>query len=189
MQLEILRAIQSIASPALDVLMECVTVLGESAVIMLAFCAVYWCVDKKLGRYLAASMCASVCFNGIVKDFAKAPRPIGEPGIISHRVETATGYSFPSGHTQSITAFCASLFLAVKKTGLRAAMILLPLLVGFSRLYLGVHYPADVLGGLAFGWLVSLLLPKTDWISAVRYALVAFAATGGWPWIFVKIKL
>jgi membrane-associated phospholipid phosphatase len=158
MQLEILRWIQRFSHPALDVIAELLTMLGEPVLIAVLFCALYWCYDKKLGETLILTMMASFCLNGILKDFFALPRPIGEEGIVSRRVETATGYAFPSGHTQSATAFWTPLMLAAKGMIGRVVPILIILCVGWSRLYLGVHYPRDVLGGIAFGVLVTLIM-------------------------------
>lgn len=179
MQLEILRAIQGIANPVLDIVMECVTMIAEPVFLMAVFCAVYWCFDKRRGRFLAAAVCASVCLNGVVKDWVKAARPIGETGILSRRVETATGYSFPSGHTQNAASFCSALFLIAEKAWQRVILVILPLLVGFSRLYLGVHYPTDVLGGLVFGILASMLIHDLLIVREnLRAALLVMAALG-----------
>jgi membrane-associated phospholipid phosphatase len=158
MQLEILRWMQRFSHPALDVAAELLTMLGEPVLIAVLFCALYWCYDKKLGETLILTMMASFCLNGILKDFFALPRPIGEEGIVSRRVETATGYAFPSGHTQSATAFWMPLMLAAKGMIGRVLPILIILCVGWSRLYLGVHYPRDVLGGIAFGVLVTLVM-------------------------------
>ncbi|MDL2234006.1 phosphatase PAP2 family protein [Ruminococcaceae bacterium OttesenSCG-928-L11] len=155
MQLELLRGIQSIANPVLDVAAQIITMMGEQTVLVVLLCAIYWCYDKELGRGLFATMCASLCVNGAVKDIVRAERPIGQPGIVSQRVHTATGYSFPSGHTQSATTLCTGVALVAKRRSLRIFMGVLAVLVGLSRLYLGVHYPADVLGGWLLGGVIA----------------------------------
>ena len=275
MQLEILRAIQSLANPVLDVLFEAFTMLGEQIVLALVFCTVYWCFNKQLGKFLIGTLCASLCLNGLLKDIFRAPRPIGEPGIISRRTQTATGYSFPSGHAQSAAAFWSALALWLRKHWFSVTAALLIAAVCLSRLYLGVHYPLDVLGGTLCGTAVSvgfyllmrktkgyhalfavgavitalslllgssddtlgamgmlagafvgclleerlvnfstgtslprkllrlgvglavigllyilpkILLPHTAFWSALHYALIAFAACGGYPWIFSKLR-
>jgi membrane-associated phospholipid phosphatase len=179
MQLEILRWIQRFSHPVLDVVAEALTMLGEPVLIAVLFCALYWCYDKKLGETVIFSMMASLCLNGILKDFFALPRPIGEEGIVSRRVETATGYSFPSGHTQSATAFWSPIMLAAKGMIGRVVPILIILCVGWSRLYLGVHYPRDVLGGIAFGLLATLvirfLLKKNRWGVALALCLLLAA--------------
>lgn len=157
MQLEILRTIQSISNPVLDIIAEGITLFGEQMILTAVFCAIYWCVDKRLGRFLALCLGFSLCVNGAVKDFFKVERLFGAEGIVSRRLETATGYSFPSGHTQTATAFWGGMAVAAKRPWLKAATAVLVLLVGFSRLYLGVHYPSDVIGGLVIGFVCVLL--------------------------------
>lgn len=100
----------------------------------------------------------SLTLNGFIKDFFDFERPIGEPGIISRRLDTATGSSFPSGHTQSTTSFWTSLALSFRRRVLWTTAAVLILGVGLSRLYLGVHYPKDVLAGVVLGLLGSLIL-------------------------------
>lgn len=158
MELEIIKAIQRFSNPLLDIVMEGFTLFGEQLILAAVFCAVYWCFDKRLGRFLAVALGASVCLNGIVKDFFKVERIFGQEGIVSSRIETATGYSFPSGHTQTAAAFWGGLAIWTKKLWVRIALCVLICLIGFSRLYLGVHYPTDVLGGLALGFLCAFLI-------------------------------
>jgi membrane-associated phospholipid phosphatase len=164
----------------LDAAAELLTMLGEPVLIAVLFCALYWCHDKKLGETVILTMMASLCLNGILKDFFALERPIGEEGIVSRRVETATGYAFPSGHTQSATAFWTPILLAAKGMMGRMVPIFIILCVGWSRLYLGVHYPRDVLGGIAVGVLatvvIRILLGKNLWGAALGLCLLLAAA-------------
>ena len=99
-ELNIIRAIQSIANPFLDGLFQFITMFGEEAILIPLIAVIYWAFNKRMGEFIAYASLTSVLVNGAIKDIFKAKRPIGEPGIRSLRVETATGYSFPSGHTQ-----------------------------------------------------------------------------------------
>ena len=114
MELDILRAIQSIANPFLDVLFLLITILGEQTIIVVLMESIYWSYDKVLGEYIVYSSLTGVLVNNSIKDIFKMQRPIGEDGIRSLRVETATGYSFPSGHTQQATTFYGTLFMYTK---------------------------------------------------------------------------
>jgi hypothetical protein len=88
--------------------------------------------------------------NGIIKNIAKVPRPF-DKGVVPVRQETATGFSFPSGHTQSFSTWSTLFAIQLKKKWLTAIVAVLIALVAFSRLYLGVHYPSDVVVGAALG--------------------------------------
>lgn len=154
---EIIKFIQSFSNPFLDNLFQAITMMGEEYFFVIALTLIYWCVDKKFGYKLGFAILGSTALNAGIKEVFKVPRPIGEPGIRSLRVQTATGYSFPSGHTQGASTFWISLMLHVKKRFLYILGIVLILLVGISRLYLGVHRPVDVICGLllALVWVLA----------------------------------
>lgn len=157
MELEIIRAIQSIANPFLDVLFQMITILGEEVILISVITTIYWAMDKKLGEYVAFSSLTSLLFNNVVKDIFKMKRPIGEEGIRTLRAETATGYSFPSGHSQGAASFYGSIAIYLKKKSGYIIAGIIMVLVGISRLYLGVHYPKDVIVGLIFGVLIAII--------------------------------
>ena len=159
-ELNIIRAIQSIANPFLDGLFQFITMFGEEAILIPLIAVIYWAFNKKMGEYIAYASLTSVLVNGAIKDIFKAKRPIGEPGIRSLRVETATGYSFPSGHTQGTASFWGAIAIYLKKNYMYGISALIIILVAISRLYLGVHYPKDVLFGAIFGILTSSIAYK-----------------------------
>ena len=151
MELEILRYIQQFASPVLDNFFLFITILGEQVPIVAIFTFIYWCVNKEMGEYIAFSLFQSICLNGLVKDIFRIPRPIGQEGVRSLRVETATGHSFPSGHTQTSATFWASMAFWSKKPWAWAGLLALCPLIALSRMYLGVHWPKDVAVGFLLG--------------------------------------
>lgn len=160
MELEILRNIQSIANPFLDILFQLITICGEQMVLVLIISIIYWVKDKKFGEYIAYAVLTSVLVNCVVKDIFKFKRPIGEEGIRTLREKTATGYSFPSGHTQGAGSFYGAMAIYIKKKVMYIIAIIMIILIGFSRLYLGVHYPKDVIVGGILGVLTSLICYK-----------------------------
>ena len=160
MELEILRSIQSIANPFLDILFQLITMCGEQIVLISIIAVIYWALDKKFGEYIAYSVLTSVLLNNTIKDIFKMKRPIGEKGIRTLREQTATGYSFPSGHTQSASSFYGAMAIYLKKRIMYIIATIMIILVGFSRLYLGVHYPKDVIVGGILGVLTSLICYK-----------------------------
>ena len=160
MELEILRNIQSIANPFLDFLFQLITICGEQIVLISIISIIYWALDKKFGEYIAYSVLTSVLLNNTIKDIFKMKRPIGEEGIRTLREQTATGYSFPSGHTQGASSFYGAMAIYLKKRVMYIIATVMIILIGFSRLYLGVHYPKDVIVGGILGVLTSLICYK-----------------------------
>ena len=142
-QINILKFFQSIRNPILNALFLILTISTETPVIVILTAIMYWCINKKYGQKLLFTLIPNIVINTGIKEFVKAPRPIGTEGLESLRVSTATGYSFPSGHTQTATTFWTSL------------MIILG--VGISRLYLGVHWPIDVICGWIFGIVFTII--------------------------------
>ncbi len=147
------------------------TWFGEMNVVLVITSLVYWCISKKMGTYLLMGWSGNRVVNGVLKVSVCAYRPwIRDARIIpdAAAIETATGYSFPSGHSMN----AASLFggLAIKrefKTGLRVLFWILLGLVAFSRNFLGVHAPQDVLVGAGSGVLVMFLTGKLlQWLDA-----------------------
>lgn len=155
MELEILRAIQSVANPALDGIFTALSVLGEPIVTALILSFFYWAWEQERGEYYLFAVLSGLCVNGLVKNLVNAPRPIGQEGVRTLYDKTATGSSFPSGHTQNAATLCGAVAWRWRAWGSKVLFLLLPLLVGASRLYLGVHWPRDVLAGYALGLLVS----------------------------------
>ena len=160
MELEIIRTIQSISNLFFDVLFQIFTMFGEELILISIITTIYWAYDKKFGEYIAYSSLTSLLFNNALKDIFKMKRPIGEEGIRTLRAETATGYSFPSGHSQGAASFYGSIAIYFKKRIIYILATIIIFLVGISRLYLGVHYPKDVLVGIALGLLISIISYK-----------------------------
>ena len=115
MELDILRFIQSFHTPFLDQLFEMITILGESSLIISIILGIYWCIDKTSGEYVAYSLFSSLMLNNTVKNIVKAKRPIGEEGIRSLRVHTATGYSFQVVILKQQPQLTGALYLLIKK--------------------------------------------------------------------------
>ncbi|WP_373598464.1 phosphatase PAP2 family protein [Paraclostridium bifermentans] len=156
-QVEILKYIQSFKSPILNIIFLVITMSTEVPVILILASVLYWCVNKRYGQRLIFALTGNIALNTGVKEFFKAPRPIGVKGIESMRTSTATGYSFPSGHTQIGTTFWVSVMSIVKNRYMYIVGTIIFLGIGMSRLYLGVHWPIDVLFGWIFGIVFTLI--------------------------------
>ena len=167
--MEFLKLLEGIRSPALDAFFSMVTILGEEAFFILVGLIFYWCINKKNGYYLLFVGLFGTVANQFLKITCRIPRPwVQDPEftIVESAREAATGYSFPSGHTQSAVGTFGSVALVRREKWLRAVCIALCLLVPLSRMYLGVHTPLDVgvalLSGIA---LVLVFRPLLIWAS------------------------
>ncbi len=149
-----LYALESIRTPFLDTALSYITQLGGEIVYMVLAIAVFWCYSKNLGYYMLTTGFVGTVANQFLKITCRIARPwVQDPNftIVESAREAATGYSFPSGHTQNVFSSFGCLGRWSKKSWLRAVCIVLIALVAFSRLYLGVHTPLDVGVGAAMG--------------------------------------
>lgn len=174
MDIGILLALQEFRNGAGSIFAEFLskmTFLGELNTALVVLAVVYWCVSKEFGTYLLMGWSANRLVNGVLKATACAYRPwIRDASIVPYgnTITTATGYSFPSGHTMN----GATLFggVAVRKDMpkvFRIVMGTIVVLIAFSRIYLGVHTPQDVIGGTIAGLLVMWLVAKLmQWLEA-----------------------
>jgi len=152
MQLAIMNFFQSIASPILDNFMQIMTMLGEETIFIVVVAYFVWNVSKKRGFAIFSSLAFTMITMGVLKAIVKAPRPFQVlDEIKGQRIETATGYSFPSGHTTGAASFYFSLAYTYKKRAISILCALAIFFVAISRMYLGVHWPIDVFAGLALG--------------------------------------
>ena len=160
MQLRILLFFQSLASPFLDLIMNMITVAGEMMIPVLVILIIYWCVDKKKGLVSAMSLLTALMTTQIIKAIVRYPRPfMMYPDLIKGgRISTATGYSFPSGHSTTASSFYGSVAMLFRSRAVRIIAVLLIIAVPLSRLYLGVHWPMDVIGGTAIGLASAMFL-------------------------------
>ena len=150
-QIKILQGLQAIRSDYLTLLFTVITMMAEKTFLTAVIAAIYWCIDKKKGLRLGFIVLFNGVINGMIKDIIKMPRPY-ERGVVSGlRLETAGGYSFPSGHTQTATSFWGGSMLILRQKKVTILGSVMILLTAFSRMYLGVHWPMDVLGGMFFG--------------------------------------
>ena len=159
--MSLLYALQEMRTPFLDAIMALVTRLGEETIFMVVAIVVFWCVSKVGGYYLLSVGFLGTVMNQFLKMLFRIPRPwVLDPNfdIVESAREAATGYSFPSGHTQSAVGTFGGLARMTKKNWLRWVLVVLVLLVAFSRMYLGVHTPLDVGVSLGIGAVLVLVL-------------------------------
>ena len=191
MDIDILLALQEFrggAGGALSAFLSKMTTLGELNTVLVVMALVYWCVSKEFGTYLLLGWHGNRLLNGAMKVTACAYRPwIRDARIVPYgnSISTATGYSFPSGHSMNAASVYGG--GAVRRDLPRALRISLGIavaLIAFSRIFLGVHTPQDILVGTAAGLAVMVLArrlqnwvgahPDKDWV--VACAGIALAA-------------
>ena len=162
--MSVLYFFESIRSPFLTALNRFFTLFGEEVLIFAVLCILLWCVDKKLAIKIGLVFFVSGMLVQVLKLTFRVERPwVIDPNFhpVEEVLSTATGYSFPSGHTQGATALFASLGCEAwmrKKKWFSAVCLLIFLLVGTSRMYLGVHTPADVIVAMLLTLAVTLLI-------------------------------
>ena len=151
-QKQILLFFSGIHNGFLNLLGQAFTVFGEELVLITISVFIFWCIDKKKGFGIVMSIVNSLCVMGIAKAIVRFPRPWTViDGLDTVRQQTATGYSFPSGHTTGAAAAYSAMALAFRKRWLSVVCAVIIALVGISRMYLCVHWPLDVVGGLLIG--------------------------------------
>jgi membrane-associated phospholipid phosphatase len=150
--LSFIMMIQQIDTPLLDSFFRAITSLGDELFYLLLFSFLLWCVDFYLGIRVGIIFLLSVYVNTGVKEIFQQPRPFD----IFPEIQKvyASGHGFPSGHAQSSLVVWGSIAYWKKQTWIRILSVLLILLIGFSRIYLGVHFPTDILGGWLIGGLI-----------------------------------
>lgn len=160
--LEFYQLIQGFHNPFWDGFFILLSFIGSTPVYILLFAVLFWNIDKRFGFRLGVLLLFSMTLNSFLKDFFHYARPIGQDGIRSLYLSSATGYAFPSGHSQGAATFYPYLLTRLKDFKWKLLALLMILGIGFSRLYLGVHWPGDVLAGFAFGILLVLGFIQVD---------------------------
>lgn len=159
MDLEIVKSVQSISNKFFDFVFSSLTHFGDEIFFVCMFLILYWVVCKEYAFKFSMFYVLSHFVNATIKSIVKRPRPWQASSEVENKLQ-ASGYSFPSGHSQSISAISTFVVYDIykNKTIKRSTKIssltfaiLLCLIVGFSRLYLGQHYLTDVLTGFAIG--------------------------------------
>ena len=144
-----LRFLEGIRNPVFDFLLSLITHLGEETIFMAVAIAMFWCFSKKDGYYLLSVGFVGTVMNQFLKLIFRIPRPwVLDPdfSIVESARAEATGYSFPSGHTQSsVGTFGGLAYIFKNKKAVWIPCLVACVLVPFSRMYLGVHTPKDVL--------------------------------------------
>ncbi len=152
-------------------LLSNLSAFGEQLLLVAIMGFLYWGLNKEFGKYVGVNVLMANVWNPLIKNIALRLRPYFVPGynvkllrLIDEGADpmdvAAQGYSFPSGHSASAVAAYGSLAAHEKKRKLLWALaVVLPLLVGFSRVFVGAHFPTDVLCGWVLGALIVAIVP------------------------------
>ena len=167
MEIHILDMIQNLRTPIGDVVVPLITRLGDAGIIwisLMLFLVIIPQTRKTGVSMIAASVVDVLLCNVLIKNLVARTRPFDVNTAVQLLVAKPRDYSFPSGHTAASFASVTALYLAGEKKMWKAALVL-AVLIALSRLYLYVHYPTDIIGGVVFGSLSGYLGYKiVEWI-------------------------
>ena len=176
---QLIEILQGLLAPQFDLLFVATTLLGDGTVLVGLSAATYWCFDKSRGKVITYILLLGAYLNFFLKIFVAWPRPPIEFRIAE---KSETSYGFPSGHAQDSTTFWSWTAVEFRKRILSVLGIAIVVAVGISRIYLGLHYPVQVIGGWLIGlavacsgMLVLRRLPQSGQMRTMPQMLFAFS--------------
>ena len=170
-EIALMEWLQANLGPGAISFLSLLSMFGEQLLMVVIIGFLYWSWDKEFGKFVGLNILVANVWNPLIKNVFLRLRPY----FVSDKIDllrlidssadkydvAAQGYSFPSGHSSGAVSLYGSLAAHEKKNRLLLVIaILLPLLVGFSRVVVGAHYPTDVLAGWLLGLIVILLIPR-----------------------------
>lgn len=156
-----MRFVQSFSNDALDEVFKAITYLGDKYFFLYVLALILWCFDKEFGYRTTFLLLSTGFINNVLKEIFRVARPIGVKGIRSSIIPPPGGYSFPSGHSQAAASFWMAVMMKARRLWVYMVGSGIIFLVALSRVYLGVHWPTDVMAGIMLGILQALI---SDWI-------------------------
>ena len=159
--MEFLYLLEKIRVPVLNEFMLLITQLGEETAFLVIALIVFWCVDKYKGYYILGVGFLGTLANQFMKLWFRIPRPWvldKKFTILEQAREAASGYSFPSGHSQSAVGTFGAIGYTAKNKIIRIISVAIVVLVPLSRMYIGVHTPLDVLVAAAMAIALIIVL-------------------------------
>ena len=198
MDLDFLYTLQNLRTPFSSTVMNLCSYLASELLVVAAMCLLYWVFNKEF----AYKLCFSYFVSGLMIQGLKVTFRIPRPWLRDSRLyvdstaeSAATGYSFPSGHTQTATALYGSFALHLKKWWSYLIGVIAIALVMFSRMFLGCHTPQDVLVSLGISLvlvvLVSVIMDHirvTDLTRTIVFLLILAASLFLTVYTFILIQ-
>lgn len=177
---QLIEILQSLFAPQFNWVFAAITLLGDGTVLVGLSAVIYWCFDKPRGRLVTYVLLLGAYLNFFMKILIPWPRPPVDLRIVE---KSETAYGFPSGHAQDSTTFWTWITLDFRKRILGILGAAVAVAVGMSRIYLGLHYPAQVIGGwiiglavACFGMLILRRIPhRNEQMRAIPQILFAFS--------------
>jgi len=177
--MEFLWYLSRLRTPFFDMFFRFITRFGEEMILIAIFCAIYWCINKRMAYVTGITFfLSSLAVQGL-KIVFRVPRPwiydlTFEP--VGGSLYASTGYAFPSGHTQNAAALLGSIGAQTKKKWLSWLLFIFVFLVAFSRLYLGVHFIQDVVVSLLITFVIIWIAQKLvgDEHESPKQIMIAF---------------
>ncbi len=172
--LGVVQWIQTFRNPVFDAFFLTINFLGEEEFYILFLPLFFWCLNKALAIRIGGILILSMYVNYTLKDFFAAPRPYQVDSKLYAPIKTA-GFGIPSGHSQGTATFWGYIATQLKTRVWWVVAIVIPLFVGIGRMYLGDHFPQDVLLGWTLGIVIVAayvaLQPRVgDWIRQQSFA-------------------
>ena len=168
-EISLIETLQSVIPGPLLMALTYLSAFGEEFVLIAVIGFLFWCRDKETGKKVGLSVLMAACLNPFIKNIFLRRRPYFESDKIEllRKIEkdadaydiAAQGFSFPSGHSTNAAAVFGILARLYKHKAFKVLAVVIPLLVAFSRVVAGAHFPTDVLVGLLMGYLAVLIVP------------------------------
>lgn len=177
--MQFLYLLEQVRLPGLNEFMLTITQLGEETAFLVIALILFWCVDKYKGYFVLSVGFVGTLVNQFLKLWFRIPRPWvldGNFTILEQAREAASGYSFPSGHTQSAVGTFGSIAYTTKNKTIRIIGVMLAALVAFSRMYIGVHTPLDVFVSIAVAIMLIVIMKYFVLDNFKRYFPYVFLA-------------